>query len=232
MNNSMAGAVRPVPVPVLAALALVAALLVGSSAGDDHAHAETGAHAAPAVGAMNASQVRYHDRMRKLWEDHIAWTRMAIVAFSDGSDGFPAAAERLMRNQVAIGNAIEPFYGERAGDRLTALLQDHIAVAVEVLQAAKAGDTAAFEDANARWYANGDDVADFISSLDRAHWPRAVVRDMMRMHLDQTLAEAAAELGGRYRASVRSYNEIHHHILAMADALSGGIMAEFPGRFR
>jgi hypothetical protein len=235
MNNSSVRAARPIPVAVLAAVALLAALLVGATSSHDEAHAESHATAhghADSSHAMSASQARFHDEMRKLWEDHIVWTRAAIVAFADGSDGFGAAARRLLRNQVDIGDAIKPFYGDRAGDRLSGLLHDHITIAVEVLEAAKAGDQAAFDAANARWYANGKDVADAISALDPRVWPRAALRDMMRIHLDQTLAEASAELTGHYRASIRAYDAIHHHILDMADALSSGIIAQFPARFR
>ena len=53
----------------------------------------------------------------------------------------------------------------------------------------------------------------------------------MTAHLDQTHAEAAHELNGRYAASVADYDEIHHHILDMADLLSTGIMRAFPNRF-
>jgi hypothetical protein len=243
MNHSSVREIRPVPVSLLAVVALVAAVLVGTSGGHEAAHAEGHGHAAETAGhshqaaasGMTAKQARLQDKMRKLWEDHIVWTRMAIVTFAespDNTDAFNASAARLLANQTDIGDAIKPYFGKRAGNQLTALLRDHITIAVEVLQAARSGDSAAFDDANARWYANGRDVADAISSLNRQVWPRAAVRDMMRMHLDQTLAEASAELNGDYEASVRSYDEIHQHILAMADALSGGIVATFPGRFR
>jgi len=53
----------------------------------------------------------------------------------------------------------------------------------------------------------------------------------MKTHLDQTLAEAAHELGGDYAASVADYEAIHLHILAMADTLSSGIIRQFPSRF-
>jgi hypothetical protein len=229
--------VRPLQVSLLSVVALLAALLVGTAQTPGAAHAD-GAHSASAVHhhqvartGMTARAARLHDQMRKLWEDHIVWTRAAIVTFAAGSDGFDASAARLLRNQVDIGDAIKPYFGNRAGNRLTSLLHDHITIAVEVLQAAKAGDQAAFDDARTRWYANGQDIADAISALNRQVWPRAAVRDMMRTHLDQTLAEASAELTGDYAASVHSYDEIHHHILEMADALSSGIVATFPGRF-
>ena len=54
----------------------------------------------------------------------------------------------------------------------------------------------------------------------------------MRGHLDQTLEEAAARLKGDFAADIRAYDEIHHHILVMADTLSAGIVKQFPHEFR
>jgi hypothetical protein len=187
-----------------------------------------GGHGVPTV-PRTAGQVALHDQMRKLWEDHVTWTRLAIVTFADGSAGFDATAARLMQNQTDIGNAIKPYYGDAAGDQLTALLNDHIAIAVELLQAAKAGDTDAFNDANARWYANANDIADFLATANPRNWRQADMRAAMKTHLDQTLAEAAHELAGDYAASVADYEQIHVHILAMADLLSFGIWRQFPG---
>jgi hypothetical protein len=99
---------------------------------------------------------------------------------------------------------------------------------VELLQAAKAGNTDASNDANARWYANSDDIADFLATANPRWWPRADMRAAMRTHLDQTLAEAAHELAGDYPAGVADYEQIHLHILAMADQLSTGIWRQFP----
>jgi len=177
------------------------------------------------------AQVAFHDQMRKLWEDHITWTRLAIVTFADGSNGFPATATRLLANQQDIGDAIKPYYGQAAGDRLAALLHDHITIAVEVLQAAKAGDSAALADASTRWYANANDIADFLASANPRFWPDAVMRGAMKTHLDQTLTEASDELHADYPASVADYDAVHAHILAMADLLSSGIIAQFPKRF-
>ena len=221
-------------VALLVALALATAVatgLLGTGHSASAAHESAGEHGHAAPRALTAAQVGFHDQMRKLWEDHVTWTRLAIVTFADGSAGFDATAARLLRNQADIGDAIKPYFGQAAGDRLTVLLEDHIGIAVELLQAAKAGDDAAFEQARTAWYANADDIADFLARANRRYWPQATMRAAMKAHLDQTLAEAGHELAGEYAASVADYEEIHHHILDMADLLSSGIMRAFPDRF-
>lgn len=217
---------------------LVAAVVVVSNAPADAAvstgHAsgvvQHGEHGHPRT-PVTKKQVAFHDQMRKLWEDHVTWTRLAIVTFADGSAGFDATATRLLQNQTDIGNAIKPFYGDAAGTRLSALLHDHITIAVELLQDAKAGDTDAFDSAKTRWYANANDIADFLATANPRFWPQVTMRADMKTHLDQTLAEAVDELGGNYPASVVDYEAIHLHILDMADLLSSGIIGQFPRKF-
>ena len=186
-------------------------------------------HPTPQSAAQSRSD--FHDGMRKLWEDHVTWTRLAIVTFADGSGGFGPTAGRLLQNQIDIGDAIKPYYGDAAGDRLTALLHDHITIAVEVLQAAKADDATGFASAKTRWYANADDIADFLAAANPKAWPADAMRAAMRTHLDQTLTEASDELQGHYAASITDFEAIHAHILMMADQLSAGIIQAFPARF-
>jgi len=233
MTSTAAARRRAVPLTFAVLIAVLAGLLTftfqrGSAhAADSHDHL----HGRP-TGLPIAAQVAFHDQMRKLWEDHVTWTRLAIVTFADGSQGFNATAARLLQNQSDIGNAIAPFYGAAAGQQLAALLHDHITIAVDLLQDAKAGNTQAFNDAKARWYDNANQIADFLSAANPRFWPDATMRAAMKEHLDQTLAEAVDELNGNYAASVSDYEAIHLHILAMADLLSSGIMHQFPNRFR
>lgn len=173
-----------------------------------------------------------HDAMRKLWEDHITWTRLVIIGTFEDLPDLDPTVQRLLQNQVDIGDAIKPFYGDEAGEQLTALLTDHILIAAEILQAAKNGDTAALEDAIARWYENGDDIAVFLNSANPKHWPLEEMKAMMREHLDLTLKEAVAYLEGDYEASIAAYDEVHLQALEMADMLSTGIIKQFPKKFK
>ena len=174
----------------------------------------------------------FHDAMRKLWEDHITWTRLVIVSIANDLPDSGPTVQRLLQNQVDIGNAIKPFYGEQAGNQLTALLTDHILIAAEILQAAKTGDTAALTDARERWYANADDIAEFLNAANPENWPLEEMRAMMREHLDLTLQEAVTYLNGDYAGSIAAYDQIHNQALEMADMLSQGIIRQFPKKFK
>src|SRR5690606_8981509 len=111
------------------------------------ASAGVGAVGAAALGPLLTTEAASRDErdtvritMRKLWEDHVVWTRMVIVSAIAGSPDLDAATQRLLSNQNHIGNAIVPYFGSRAGATLTALLRDHIIIAAAILGAAKAGD--------------------------------------------------------------------------------------------
>lgn len=185
-----------------------------------------------AIPIATPGRLALHDQMRRLWEDHITWTRVAIVTFAADTKGFPTTAGRLLQNQQDIGDAIKPFYGDAAGNELAALLHDHITIAIEILQAAKAGDAGAFADAKKRWYANANEIADFLAAANPRFWPDSLMRADLKTQLDQTLAEAADELGGSYAASIADYEAVHSHILDMADMLSNGIISQFPQKVR
>ena len=178
----------------------------------------------------NDKQTAFQDSMRKLWEDHITWTRVFIISAAADLPDKAAATERL-QNQVDVGNAIKPFYGNAAGDKLTTLLKEHITIAAEVVAAAKANDKAKLDDANKRWFANADQVADFLSGAN-PNWPAADMRKMMRDHLDLTTAEAVARLKGDWKADIAAYDKVHEQILHMADMLSAGIIKQHSAKFK
>jgi hypothetical protein len=217
----------------LIAVASVVLVLAFSASQEGHAASDQrDAHALTGSATTSHRTAAFQDAMRKLWEDHVIWTRLAIISFAHGLPDLPATQDRLLRNQTDIGDAIKPYYGRAAGNRLTTLLKEHIAGAVALLQAAKAGDQDLIERRTAEWQANGNQIADLLHEANPRNWSRKAMRRMMRRHLDQTVGEAVNRLQGNYAADIRDYDRIHHHILVMADTLSSGIIKQFPRRFR
>lgn len=170
--------------------------------------------------------------MRKLWEDHITYTRNFIISFAGNLPDQDAVSARLLQNQVDIGNAIKPFYGDAAGKQLTGLLKAHILGAVDILKTAKAGDKPGTDAAVKKWQANGDEIATFLSTANPKNWPADTMKSEMRKHLDLTLHEATDRLAGKYADDIKDYDEVHHHILALADVLTDGITKQFPDRVK
>ena len=191
---------------------------------DDHGASSTAKKDRISPAALDAE-------MRKLWTDHVTWTRLYIVGAVAGQPDAQPTLDRLMQNQVDIGNAVAEFYGRPAGDQLTTLLKAHIATAGELVGAAKAGDQAKTASAKTRWYANADQIADFLAKANPKQWTAVALRGAMKTHLDQTLDEATHRIQGNYAADIADYDRIVNHILSMADILSSGIVAQFPAKF-
>ncbi len=183
-------------------------------------------------GSDDAAVVELGHGMRALWSDHMQWTYATVDAFFHNADALQPTLDRLLSNQADIGAAIAPFYGQEAGDQLTELLTTHITLAVPVLQAAQAGDDAALQAALDDWYANAQDVADLLAAANPDSWPQAVTRPALEMHIDQTTGYAVDLLTGEYAAAIEHYDAARHHMLELADVLAGGIVEQFPERFR
>jgi hypothetical protein len=213
---------------LIAVLGAVAAL--GASKGEAaHNHGPKHQHGAR---ALTQKQVALREDMRRLWEDHITWTRLAIISLTTDSPDTEATVGRLLRNQTDIGNAVKPFYGKKAGNELTNQLRRHILIAAEVIAAAKAGDSAKLADAQARWTRNGDDIAAVLASVNPRYWKLGAMKAELRIHLKLTTDEAVARLKGGWSGDVAAYEKIHTHALHLSDVLSDGLMKQFPRRFR
>jgi hypothetical protein len=176
------------------------------------------------------AQCTLRTSLRKLWADHAIWTRQYIVAFASGGPDAGAAANRLLKNQEHIGNAIVPFYGAAAGAALTDLLKQHILIAVDLLTAAKAGDDAEFQRQDARWSENGEEIAGLLSSAN-PNWQKKDVLDLLSVHLKLTKDEAVARLTGKWDDDVTAFDDIFTEIMTVSDTLADGIIKQFPDRF-
>lgn len=176
------------------------------------------------------AQVDFKMEMRRLWEDHVTYTRMFIVETAANISNDVTVA-RLLKNQEDIGNAIKPYYGDAAGNQLTALLKQHIVIAADVVHAAKAGNSTALDAANKQWFANADQIAVFLSQANPTYWPESAIKSMLYEHLNLTTAEAVARLHGDWTTDIQTYDKVVTQAMMMADGLADGIIGQFPGMF-
>lgn len=179
---------------------------------------------------ISASAFELKTDMRKLWEEHSFWTRNVILCIIDDLPGTEQAIKRLLQNQVDIGNAIKPYYGEEAGEKLTELLYPHVIIGEEVIKAIKSGNAMVLEETNKRWYANADEIAEFLNNAN-PNWELAAMKMMMYEHLKLTSDIVAQRVEKNYVADVAAHDKTREAILDMADMLSEGIIKQFQEKF-
>ncbi len=179
----------------------------------------------------NKSMVDLKMDERKLWIDHVLWTRNFIISDIASLEDKDSVLERLLKNQDDIGNSIKPYYGEEAGNKLSALLREHITIAGQVVDAAKNGNKDDLEKYNKLWYENADKIADFLSSAN-PNYSNKVLKDMLYKHLQLLTDQVVARLNKDWKADIEAYDKGEEHIIMFADILSDGIIKQFPKKFK
>ncbi|MGV8057243.1 MAG: glycosyltransferase [Smithellaceae bacterium] len=208
----------------LAGLLALALFISMTTAGTSYAKNKTG------TVTITSSHMTLKMNMRMLWEDHISWTSAFIMASVAGLEDTGKIAERLLKNQEDIGNAIVPVYGQEAGAKLAALLKEHILIAADLVTAAKAGDNDKTAAAEKKWYANADDIAGFLAAAN-PHWLKKDLQAGLYAHLGLTKNEAVARITKDSAAYIEARDKGHAHILVLADVLTEGIVKQFPKKF-
>ena len=175
---------------------------------------------------MTCEQVEIMNMFRRLWMEHVLWTRFFIISTAFNLPDLPFVTQRLLRNPADFANAFRPFYGERTAARFEQLLTEHLVIAAQLVNAAKAGDTAEVERLQKLWYANAGEIARFLASIN-PFWNECVWRELLFDHLRMTEAEAVLTLTGQYEQSIEEYDAIQAEALKMADVMACGIIKQF-----
>lgn len=176
------------------------------------------------------SAIQLKDDLRRLWIDHTIWTRNYIISALAGLKDQDKVLARLLKNQDDIGNAIKPYYGEAAGNKLAKLLREHILLAGKVVVAAKSGNQANLKKFNKQWYKNADDIAQFLSSAN-PNWSNDALKNLLYTHLKFVADEAVARIKKDWDADILAFDKGEDHIIKMADTLAEGIIKQFPNKF-
>jgi hypothetical protein len=179
---------------------------------------------------ITKSEFELSNKLRELWEQHTVWTRATIVSLVFGLPDVDFVTNRLLQNPEDFGNLFRLYYGDRVGSRLRDLLREHLVIAAQLVKAAKAGDNKAEAEIEKRWYANGDEIAAFLASIN-PYWSEESWRRMYRTHLGLVKSEAVALLTENYSAEASLYDELETQALEMADVMIQGIIRQFPEKF-
>lgn len=170
-------------------------------------------------------QIRLMNQLRKLWEQHVYWTRFFIISTAADLGDLEPVTNRLLQNPKDFAAVLLPFYGAKSTAEFQELFTQHLLIAADLVNDAKRQDVVKADDARKRWYQNADDIASFFSSIN-PFWNEQTWRSMLYSHLEMTEKEAVLRLGGNYLADIKIFHEIEEEALKMADYMFCGILKQ------
>lgn len=155
------------------------------------------------------------------------WTRFFIISTAANLDDLEPVTKRLLQNPKDFAGLFRPIFGTRAADRFEELFTRHLLIAADLVNAAKNGQTAKANAARNSWYKNADEIAGFLSSVNRC-WDKAKWKEMLYSHLEMTEKEASLRLKGNYSADISVFDSIENEAFKMADYMFCGMIKTCP----
>lgn len=163
---------------------------------------------------------------RKLWTQHVMWTRLFIISTASDLGDLQYVTNRLLRNPSDFAEALKKYYGEEKANKFASLLTEHLTIAAKLVNAAKSGDTNTVSEERKKWYANADQIAILLAAIN-PNWLQNKWQLMLYDHLKITEDEAVYRLTKQYAKDVAIYDTIEDQALMMADDMANGIYKQF-----
>lgn len=171
-------------------------------------------------------QLQLMNTLRRLWMEHVMWTRSFIISTAFNLPDLEYVTNRLLCNPDDFSDVLRTFYGAERAMIFENLLTEHLKIGAQLVNAAKAGDTATADEVRREWYDNADDIAEFLSEIN-PYWSRLAWQTMFYDHLKMTENEAGQILKGQYEAGIAEFDAIQRQALEMGDYMANGIIKQF-----
>lgn len=212
LSSGFIAALLATPLPLLAQTA--------------HGHAE---HASAAPVRGKSAQTR--DALRDLWLGHAFWVRAVVTETLGGNAPAAAVAEKeAVNNARQLAAAMERFYGKQAAGDVFNLLSGHYTAVKQYLLTTQANDVKGQDSARQAMLKNADEISIFLSRAN-PHLPVDAVRGMLLAHGGHHLQQIHQVAAKDYSREAETWEEMKSHMYAIADAMSGALIKQFPARF-
>jgi hypothetical protein len=155
---------------------------------------------------------------------------VAVATMARDAGAAKVAEDQVVANAKQLADAIEPFYGQPASERMFALLAGHWTAVKEHLDATHRRDAKAMDAALMKGTANASEIAAFLSGAN-PHLPKATLEGLLAAHLAHHAAQNVQLRDKDYAAEAGTWEHMRHHMHDIADALGAGIAKQFPSQF-
>ncbi len=176
--------------------------------------------------AANYGQINLMNELRKLWVEHVLWTRLFIISAVAEFPDLEVTAKRLLRNPSDFAKIFEIFYGKQKAEIFRSLLDEHLKIASSIVEVVKQGNEKSMEQYSKLWYANADRIAAFLASINPC-WSEEEWENLLHDHLQMTTDEVLARLNEEYGKDSILFDIIEEQAFIMADVMTAGMIKQF-----
>ena len=174
----------------------------------------------------NYGQMNLMNELRKLWMEHVMWTKLFVVSAIAELPDLEVTTKRLLRNPSDFANILEIFYGKEKAETFRGLLEEHLKIAASIVENAKQGKEKAVEQYSKLWYSNADQIAAFLASVNPC-WSEEEWKNLLYDHLRMNTDMVVTRLTGEYIKDSIISDMLIEQALAMADVMTAGIIKRF-----
>ncbi|GAF09471.1 hypothetical protein [Paenibacillus pini] len=179
---------------------------------------------------MNNPASDLRQTLGQLLGEHASAAVFAMQKGIDGAPDFDQAAAVLTMNTNDLSNAIASVYGQDAGKSFNTIWSSHIGYFVDYVKATAAKDNTAKQKAvdNLEKYRFAQ--AKFFATAN----PNLSEKDLaegLKMHINELLKAFDSYVAKDYKTVYSLEREAYAHMFMTGDALSEGIVKQFPAKF-
>ncbi len=164
--------------------------------------------------------------LRRLWTEHVLWTRSFLISTIMDNPDLEAVTKRLLRNPADFKTQLQTVYGPQIAKQFENLFTEHLSIASEYINAIKAKNTEVMKAKREAWYENATDIATFLGEIN-PNFNKMAWEQMLFEHLAFTEKQVAELMKEQYAKSIAEFDATHLQALRMADEMARGIIAQF-----
>lgn len=169
--------------------------------------------------------------LRDLWVGHVFWVRAVVVETLAANKAAADAAEKaVVANAKAIAAAFEPYYGKDAAAKLFELLAGHYGAVKQYLEATVAGSKPRQDTAFKALTDNAGAIAKFLSGAN-PNLPEATLNVLLMAHGGHHVQQIQELKDRKYGDEADTWEAMKGHMYTIADALTAGLVKQFPEKF-
>lgn len=166
--------------------------------------------------------------LRDLWTGHVFWVRSVVMATHYGDKaGAAAAEEQVVKNARSLADAVVPFYGEEAADKLFELLAGHYGGIKDYMKAEFADNKNGTRKASAAIVSNAEQISVFLSGAN-PYLPKDTLMSLLSAHGGHHMAQIGAIDKGDFQSEAGTWDAMLKHMYTISDAMASALTKQFP----